>query len=85
MITVTLWTIGAVATIAGLFKLKRLVNIIKQSKEVYEVYQSAKQAESDKGVEISAAEWRNIADEAMDVLKLVISWGLIWYSAKSKD
>ena len=81
---IVLWSVGAALTIAGLFKLKRLVQIIKEAREVYQVWQKAKLAESHQGVEISAEEWKKIADEAMDVVKLLISWGLVWYNSREK-
>ena len=84
MIITGLWILGAVVTVAGAFKLKKLVNIIKQGREVYQAYHSAKRVESDQGVEISAAEWRKIAKESMDVIELLAVWAMIWYQGRNK-
>ena len=84
MIITGLWILGAVVTVAGAFKLKKLVNIIKQGREVYQAYQSAKRLESDQGIAISAAEWRKIAKESMDVIELLAAWAMVWYQGRNK-
>jgi len=82
---IALWGLGAVAVIAGAVKLRRLVGIVKQVKEVIDAYNSARRAESEGGVEISAKEWRKIADESLDVIELVASWAYVAYIARQKD
>lgn len=74
MITIIGYLLSAGLIAAGVFKWKQISNVIKEAKELFGKVKIAKSGESEGGRAITANEWREIAEESLDLLKAVFEW-----------
>lgn len=74
MITIIGYLLSAGLIAAGVFKWKQIKNVIKEAKELFGKVKIAKAGESEGGRTITANEWREIAEESLDLLKAVLEW-----------
>ena len=74
MITIIGYLLSAGLIAVGVFKWKQIRNVIKEAKELFGKVKIAKAGESEGGRTITANEWREIAEESLDLLKAVLEW-----------
>ena len=59
---------------AGVFKWKQISEVIKEAKELLRKVKIARAGESEGGRVITVNEWREIAEESLDLLEAVLEW-----------
>ena len=74
MITIIGYLLSAGLIATGVFKWKQINNVIKETRELFGKVKIAKAAESEGGRAITTNEWREIAEESLDLLKAVFEW-----------
>ncbi len=68
------YVLSAGMAVAGAFKMKQIAGMIGEAKELFQRVKKAKHAESEGGRDITLNEWKEIAEESMDLLKSALSW-----------
>ncbi|MCH7619181.1 MAG: hypothetical protein IH880_05370 [Candidatus Marinimicrobia bacterium] len=74
MFAIAGYLLSAGMVVAGVFKLKQIAGMIKEAKELFQKVRIAKHAESEGGRDITANEWREIAEESLDLLQAALKW-----------
>lgn len=74
MFAIAGYLLSAGMVVAGVFKLKQIAGMIKEAKELFQKVRIAKHAESKGGRDITANEWREIAEESLDLLQAALKW-----------
>ena len=74
MITIIGYLLSAGLIATGVFKWKQINNVIKEARELFGKVKVAKAGESEGGRAITTNEWREIAEESLDLLKAVLEW-----------
>lgn len=74
MITIIGYLLSAGLIATGVFKWKQINNVIKEARELLGKVKAAKAGESEGGRAITTNEWREIAEESLDLLKAVLEW-----------
>ena len=68
------YVLSAVMLVAGLTRFRKLVPIIKDVRSLIKKYDEVTKAESEKGETITGAEWKSLAQEALNLVKDIVGW-----------
>ena len=74
MFTITGYLLSAGLVATGVFKWKQISNVAKKARDLFGKVKLAKSGESEGGRAITTSEWREIAEESLELLKAVFEW-----------
>lgn len=68
------YALSAVMLILGITKFRKFIPIIKDIRSIIKKYDEVTKAESENGKTITEAEWKALAQEALNLVKDIVAW-----------